>query len=722
MLYLITKQHAAGMLLSSLLLLQGLPSMAQSPDEYTLTVSSRIAKSKEKMYGEWKDYPTRTIATLKNYAPASVPLDSYGGRADKQLAATGFFHAVKEKDRWWIADPAGHAFINIGMVHVSPGSSETMKAALGKVFGNRKNWADKTHEWLLQKGFNATGAWSDVESIKNTGLQRTRPLAYTIIKNFMADYGKRKGGTYQQPGHTGYPDNTIFVFDPEFETFCDEYAQPLAANRNDKNLFGYFSDNELPFERLSLDRYLGKKDTEDNGYKAAHAWLATKQVEPAAITDDIRNEFLGYMAEKYYSVVSKAIKKYDPNHLYLGSRLHFYELKVAPFFKVVGKYVDVIAINYYRVWTPVAADMQNWEAWSGKPFIVTEWYTKGEDSGMPNYSGAGWIVKTQNDRGLFYQDFTLALLESGSCVGFHWFKYQDNDPTDTHADPSNTDANKGVVNNQYKVYEPLVSKMHELNTNIYSLIDFFDKRKQMAAGAMAQSTEKIDTGFHLYLLMGQSNMAGRAPLDDAGRKIDPQIFMLDKNRQWVPATDPVHFDKPGIAGVGPAISFAKAMLGSNRTIKIGLIPCALGGSPIRVWEPDSVYLGTFHPYDDVVARARIGMRQGVLKGILWHQGESDNYPQSAATYPEKFRILIKRLRTDLQLPGLSVVAGEIGYFNKVDVINKVIDALPTRVSHMAVVSAAALTDKGDSVHFDTPSARELGRRYALAMQKLAQIY
>jgi len=476
-LYLITKQHAAGMLLSSLLLFQGLGSMAQSPDEYTLTVSSRVAKSKEKMYGEWKDYPTRTIATLKNYTPVSIPLDSYGGRADKQLAATGFFHAVKEKGRWWIADPAGHAFINMGVVNVTPGSSETMQAALGKVYGNRKNWADKTHQWLLQKGFNATGAWSDVESIKNTGLQGTRPLAYTIIKNFMADYGKKKGGTYQQPGHTGYPDNTIFVFDPAFETFCDEYAQSLAANRNDKNLFGYFSDNELPFERLSLDRYLGKKDTDDNGYKAAHQWLSEKHIDSSAITDDIRNEFLGFMAEKYYSVVSKAIKKYDPNHLYLGSRLHNYELKVAPFFKVVGKYVDVIAINYYRVWTPVAADMQNWEAWSGKPFIVTEWYTKGEDSGMPNYSGAGWIVKTQNDRGLFYQDFTLALLESGNCVGFHWFKYQDNDPTDTHADPSNTDANKGMVNNVYQEYDPLVSKMAELNTHVYSLIDFFDKRK-----------------------------------------------------------------------------------------------------------------------------------------------------------------------------------------------------------------------------------------------------
>ena len=148
--------------------------------------------------------------------------------------------------------------------------------------------------------------------------------------------------------------------------------------------------------------------------------------------------------------------------------------------------------------------------------------------------------------------------------------------------------------------------------------------------AVAQQTEKPDTNFHLYLLVGQSNMAGRAPMDDTSKQTNPQILMLDKNNRWVPATDPVHFDKPAVAGVGPAISFAKAMTVGRPDMKIGLIPCAVGGSPIRVWEPDSVYLVNLHPYDDAVARARVAMQQGVLKGILWHQGESDNYPQGAA--------------------------------------------------------------------------------------------
>jgi hypothetical protein len=460
-----------------------LPMNAAGQGEYSLKVESRVSKSKEKEYGEWKEYPTRCLETLNGFrpgAPASAggppSLDKYGGRTDLRLPATGFFHAVKVKGRWWVADPEGNAFINIGMVDVAPAATETERVAMKTEFGDVSGWAEKTSELLSECGFNALGAWSNVDVFRQTQRQKTRPLTYTIIQNFMSDYGKKRGGTYQDPGHTGYPDRTIFVFDPGFETFCDEYAKGLADNKNDPDLFGYFSDNELPFERLSLDRYLAKKDTSDYGRQAARRWMERKGIRADGITDTARNEFLAYMADRYYSIVSKAIKKYDPNHMYLGSRLHSSELKVEPFFRVVGRYVDVVAINYYRVWTPVAADMRNWEAWSGKPFLVTEWYTKGEDSHMTNYSGAGWIVKTQEDRGKFYQNFTLALLESKVCVGFQWFKYQDNDPTNTKADPSNTDANKGIVNTRYELYQPLVLRMRALNREAYSLADFFDRR------------------------------------------------------------------------------------------------------------------------------------------------------------------------------------------------------------------------------------------------------
>ena len=230
--------------------------------------------------------------------------------------------------------------------------------------------------------------------------------------------------------------------------------------------------------------------------------------------------------------------------------------------------------------------------------------------------------------------------------------------------------------------------------------------------------QDVDSSFHLYLLIGQSNMAGRGTPDMESKKQDPKILMLDSINHWVIATDPVHFDKPSMTGVGPAISFATEMLQSNTNVKIGLIPCAVGGSPIRVWEPDSVYLNVFHPYNDAIARTKLAMQTGVLKGILWHQGEADNVQSASKLYLEKLKILVERLRTDLDQPGLPFVAGEIGYFNKRDFINAVINQLPRHVLNTAVVSAKDLNHKGDSIHFNTASARELGKRYAVEMKKL----
>lgn len=230
------------------------------------------------------------------------------------------------------------------------------------------------------------------------------------------------------------------------------------------------------------------------------------------------------------------------------------------------------------------------------------------------------------------------------------------------------------------------------------------------------ASAQVDSNFHLYLLIGQSNMAGRGVVDAESKTIHPQIFMLDSLNQWRPATDPMHFDKP-IAGVGPGISFAKNILGDDKEIKIGLIPGAWGGSPIKVWEPGATYLNA-HPYDDAIARTKIAMQKGVLKGILWHQGESDNDSVNAPLYLSKLKVLINRLRTDLQNPGLPFIAGEIGHFNKTDFINAVINQLPATVLNTAVVTAKNLSDKGDQLHFDAIAARELGKRYAIAMQQL----
>ncbi len=426
-------------------------------------------------YSDWIEYDTRLLSSLQDFNMDSEPKHrNNGARIDKKYESTGYFRVSKINNRWWLIDPEGYLFIHRGVVSVKAGASDNQKNNLITKFGDEVKWFRSTEELLNVNGFNGAGNWSDAGLI----LEHSDSLVYTRGFNFMSGYGKKRGGTFQQPGHTGYPNDLIFVFDPQFKEFCDKEAAKCLEYKNEKNLLGYFSDNELPFPADALDRFLTLK-TDDPGYVEANKWLVNKKGDSAdkkEVTDEDRSEFLNFMAERYFAVVSSAIKKYDPNHLYLGSRFHGQVKNSEPVFRAAGKYADIISVNLYDVWTPEQKRLNNWVKWSGKPFLITEWYAKAEDSGMKNISGAGWIVPTQQDRGYFYQNFTLALLESRGCVGWHWFKYQDNDPADKSADPSNEDSNKGIVDNNYEPYAPVLEQMKAINCRVYSLIDYFDAK------------------------------------------------------------------------------------------------------------------------------------------------------------------------------------------------------------------------------------------------------
>jgi hypothetical protein len=427
-------------------------------------------------YNPYEPFKTRTVQLLIDYQADGIPnLDKFGGLKDKKATPTGFFYVKKIGNRWWCVDPEGGLYINIALNSISTGKSERNKEALKTRFGTEEKWLSETINMLQTNGFNCAGSWSSYFPIIEANKAAPKPFAYTINWNFMSSYGRERGGTFQQPGHTGYPNDAIFVFDPGFETFCDRHAKQLIATKDDPNLFGHFSDNEMPFKFKSLDNFLALPEN-DFGHKAADNWMEMNRITKERITDEHRKAFMAVVAEKYFSVVSKAIKKYDPNHMYIGARFYSDEKNYREFMAIAGKYLDIISNNYYNHWTPDSTHMANWTNWSGKPFIVTEYYTKGEDSGMPNQSGAGWIVKTQRDRGLFYQNYNLALLESKNCVGWHYFKYQDNDPSAKGVDPSNIDANKGIVNNDYVVWEPMMLLMKELNTQVYSIIKYFDMK------------------------------------------------------------------------------------------------------------------------------------------------------------------------------------------------------------------------------------------------------
>lgn len=176
--------------------------------------------------------------------------------------------------------------------------------------------------------------------------------------------------------------------------------------------------------------------------------------------------------------------------------------------KAAGLHADAVSFNWYGSWTPDSARMRSWEGWAGKPFIITEWYAKGGDAaGLANTSGAGWLVKTQADRGRFYQNFALGLLRAKGCVGWHWFKYQDNDPQ-AGGDPSNQDSNKGIVDIAYQPYGELVEAMRALNAEAYSLTEFFDGRAWSGlkgGGERAVKTEVGGGGLRLWAVPGSGD-------------------------------------------------------------------------------------------------------------------------------------------------------------------------------------------------------------------------
>lgn len=422
----------------------------------------------------WFLMKTRVLADMPQIQQDHI-ISLYGGIVPEGglLPASGFFRTARINGRWWFVDPEGHLFIHRGVVTVRESRTKAGQQALSKRFGSPEKWATETIKLLRHHGFNGTGAWTDDVALQTAG----GGLVYTRLWNFMSSYGKKRGGTHQKPGHTGYPGDCPFIFDPEFPAFCDEHAQQLAATKDDPWLLGHFTDNELPWSRKMLENYLSLPEN-DPGHEAALRWLRERHGANATavkITGKDREDFLEFAVDRYFSIITKAIRRHDPNHMVLGVRFHGGALKLPEVFRAAGRHVDVVSVNYYRAWRPDAKLLQSWSADSGRPVLITEWYAKGVDSGMANKGGAGWLVKSQADRGLFYQNFTLGLLESPACVGWHWFKYVDNDPTDGRADPSNRDSNKGIVSNRYLEYPELLDAMREVNTRGYGLIRHFDE-------------------------------------------------------------------------------------------------------------------------------------------------------------------------------------------------------------------------------------------------------
>lgn len=230
-----------------------------------------------------------------------------------------------------------------------------------------------------------------------------------------------------------------------------------------------------------------------------------------------------------------------------------------------------------------------------------------------------------------------------------------------------------------------------------------------SAADAAASGQGAKKPYKVFLLVGQSNMAGRGTVEEQDKKAHPRVLCLNKQDQWVPAVDPLHYDKPNIAGVGLGTTFGKVLAEAHPDATIGLVPCAFGGTSIAQWSPDKAD----GLYADAIRRARIALKDGTLAGILWHQGEADS--KRSDTYARDAAKLFAAFRKDLDAPDAPIVVGLLGdFFAGGEAINKVLSDLPKSIPNVSVVDSAGLGHKGDKVHFDAAAYREFGRRYAAA--------
>jgi|GEM_PF-728323 len=254
----------------------------------------------------------------------------------------------------------------------------------------------------------------------------------------------------------------------------------------------------------------------------------------------------------------------------------------------------------------------------------------------------------------------------------------------------------------------------------------------------------VAANMDIYLMIGQSNMAGRGVVEQEHLGMVRNAFLLNSSGLWEraqnvrvslnPSNQDFGFNRystirkqgsesSSYQGIGPAYSFAikigEYYLQSGKAV--GLVVNARGGTDINSWSPNSEY------YNEAVKRAKAAVAQGGrIRGILWHQGETDvSQGTDLNDYMNILSNIVRSLRNDLNTPDTIFVAGQIrqnqikdGGIYSTDDFNQKITEVSSYIENSAWVSSEGLTDTGDMLHFNSQSQIILGERYAQKTMEL----
>lgn len=220
----------------------------------------------------------------------------------------------------------------------------------------------------------------------------------------------------------------------------------------------------------------------------------------------------------------------------------------------------------------------------------------------------------------------------------------------------------------------------------------------------------------VFILAGQSNMAGRGTVEPQDTIVNDRILTVNSDNKLILAKEPLHWYEPDRAGLDCGYSFGKTMVKSLPSkISILLIPAAVGGSSISQWIGDSLYRNV-KLLSNFTSKVEWAKKYGVIKGVLWHQGESDANDRDIPNYKERLQKLFAKFRAIASNDQLPVILGELGSFStdkpRFTVINEIIHNYSLTDKNSAVISTGNLKDRGDRLHFNSKSQRRLGKRYA----------
>lgn len=254
------------------------------------------------------------------------------------------------------------------------------------------------------------------------------------------------------------------------------------------------------------------------------------------------------------------------------------------------------------------------------------------------------------------------------------------------------------------------------------------------------SASAQDPKFYIFLCFGQSNMEGQGPIESVDNNVDSRFRNMSaltcSNRTmgtWYTANPPLCRCNTKI---GPIDNFGKVMVANlPADVRVGVVHVAIAGCKIELfdkvnynsyasgvdqWMKDIIALYGGNPYARLVEVAKLAQKDGVIKGILMHQGESNT---GDAQWPNKVKGVYDNLIKDLGLDATKVplLAGQVvdaAQGGQCASMNNTINTLPNTIPNSYVISSSGCTDQSDNLHFTSAGYRLLGERYAMQMLKL----